>query len=90
MSYVNITNPANFQLQDFGQMGFRLVTTSFTPVSGEQYRTIYVLQDAVITATTEKGDDITSKAVLAGTTLHGLFNSISVSSGRVLAYMAGF
>lgn len=90
MSYVNLTNPANYQLQDFGQMGFRLLTPISTPVSGEMYRTIYVLQDAVVSALTEKGDDIVSKPLLAGTTLHGLFNSVSVTSGRVLAYMAGF
>jgi hypothetical protein len=89
MSYANITNPANFQLQDFAQFGFRVITTDFIPVPGEQYRTLYVLQDAVVTATTQKGDDITSKAILAGTLLHGLFNSVSITSGRVLAYAAG-
>jgi hypothetical protein len=87
--YANINNPANFQLQDFAQFGFRVITTDFIPVSGEQYRTLYVLQDAVVTATTQKGDDITSKAILAGTLLHGLFNSVSITSGRVLAYAAG-
>jgi hypothetical protein len=87
--YANITNPANFQLQDFAQFGFRVITTDFIPVPGEQYRTLYVLQDAVVTATTQKGDDITSKAILAGTLLHGLFNSVSITSGRVLAYAAG-
>jgi hypothetical protein len=89
MSYANITNPANFQLQDFAQFGFRVITTDFIPVPGEQYRTLYVLQDAVVTATTQKGDDITSKAILAGTLLHGLFNGVSITSGRVLAYAAG-
>jgi hypothetical protein len=87
--YANINNPANFQLQDFAQFGFRVITTDFIPVPGEQYRTLYVLQDAVVTATTQKGDDITSKAILAGTLLHGLFNSVSITSGRVLAYAAG-
>jgi hypothetical protein len=89
MSYINLNNPANFQLQEFGQMGFRVVTSDFIAVPSEQYRTLYVLEDAVVTATTQKADDLTSKALLAGTIIHGLFNSVSVASGRLLAYSAG-
>jgi len=89
MAYINLNNPANYQLQDFGQMGFRVIDSTHINVDGETYRTIYVLEDAVVTALTAKADDITSKALLAGTLLHGLFSDVSVTSGKVLAYMAG-
>ena len=89
MAYINLNNPANYQLQDFGQMGFRVIDSTHLNVDGETYRTIYVLEDAVVTALTAKADDITSKALLAGTLLHGLFSDVSVTSGKVLVYMAG-
>jgi hypothetical protein len=88
MSYINLTNPVNYQLQDFGQMGFRVIGTSAPSVATEEFRTIYVLQDAVVSANTAKGDNIVSKSILAGTRIHGLFTNISLASGKVLAYLA--
>ena len=87
--YTNLNNPANYQLQDFGQFGFRVLDSSSMVVDGETYRTLYVLDDAVVSATSAKADDLVSKALLAGTLLHGLFSAPSVTSGKVLAYMAG-
>ena len=88
MSYSNITNPVNYQLQAFGQNGFRNITSSFTPVSGEFYRAITVISDAVVTVTSTSGDNLSAITLLAGTTIYGLFSAVSVSSGRVLAYIA--
>ncbi len=88
MGYNNITNPVNYQLQSFGQNGFRNIASGFSPVSGEFYRAITVLSDAVITVTATSGDNLSSVTLLAGTTIYGLFSAVSVSSGTVIAYIA--
>jgi hypothetical protein len=88
VSYSNITNPVNYQLQAFGQKGFRVVTSAFTPVSGEFYRAFTVTSDAVITATSVEGDNLSAVTLLAGSTVYGLFSTVSVSSGTVIAYIA--
>jgi hypothetical protein len=88
MSYANINNPANYQLASFGQFGFRNITSGFSPVSGELYRAVTVLSDAVVTVTPSSGDSLSAITLLAGTTIYGLFSAVSVSSGRVLAYIA--
>jgi hypothetical protein len=88
VGYNNITNPVNYQLQSFGQNGFRNIASGFSPVSGEFYRAITVLSDAVITVTATSGDNLSSVTLLAGTTIYGLFSAVSVSSGTVIAYIA--
>lgn len=88
MSYSNITNPVNYQLQAFGQKGFRVLTSSSTPVSGEFYRAFTVSSDAVVTATSVEGDNLTAVPVFAGTTIYGLFSALGVSSGVAIAYIA--
>ena len=88
MSYSNITNPANYQLQALGQKGFRKITTGFSPVADEYYRAIVVVNDAVITTTSEAGDSLSAESLLAGTVVYGLFSAVSVSAGTVIAYIA--
>jgi len=92
MSYSNITNPSNFQLQAFGQKGLRNIASGFTPVADEFYRAFTPIEDAVVTATAAtnvvNGDSLTSVAIPAGVTIYGLFSAISVASGRVIAYIA--
>jgi hypothetical protein len=89
MAYVNINNPANFQLQGFDQMGFRIINNSFIPVEGEYYREVYAIADASVTTVNMHGDDFTNKEVLAGTSLYGLFSSVEVdATGEVIAYIA--
>jgi hypothetical protein len=88
MSYSNITSTPNFQLAAFGQKGFRKITSSFTPVSGEEYRVVYALQDSTITLASVNGDSLTSQTLLAGTAVYGLFTSVACASGSVLAYIA--
>lgn len=89
MNYINLNNKANFQLQEFEQFGFRYIVSGSPSVSGETYRTIYVLEDCVVTATCTNGDDLSSETLLAGMVIHGLFESVSAASGRLLAYKAG-
>lgn len=88
MSYSNLTNPVNYQLQAFGQKGFRNIGPSFVSVSGEYYRAFIVINDAVVSATSEEGDNLSFETLIAGTVIYGLFSSVAVQSGSVLAYIA--
>ena len=92
MGYSNINNPANFQLQAFGQNGLRNIASGFTPVTDEFYRAFTALEDSVVTATAAtnvvNGDSLTSVTIPAGITIYGLFSALSVASGRVIAYIA--
>ena len=88
MSYENVSSPEKFQRQVLGQKGFRKLRTGNTSNAGEFYRAITVLADASITLTSEAGDDLTTETVAAGITIYGLFSSITVVSGDVLAYIA--
>ena len=88
MSYENVNATPNFQRQVLGQKGFRKLTTGGTSPSGEFIRAITVLADASITTVSEAGDSLSSESIPAGVTVYGLFSSITVVSGDVLAYIA--
>tara|TARA_R110002153_G_scaffold105081_3_gene243288 strand:+ start:151 stop:426 length:276 start_codon:yes stop_codon:yes gene_type:complete len=74
----------NSNLQSFGQSGFDYVTTG--TINSHSYIAITVLDTAVLDVTTEAGDDLTDVSIPAGTTFYGSFSSITVDSGRILAY----
>jgi len=88
MAYENVNATPNFQRQVLGQKGFRKLTTSGSGTAGEFYRAITVLADASITVTSEAGEDLNAEAIPAGITIYGLFSSVTVVSGDVLAYIA--
>jgi hypothetical protein len=93
MGYSNITNPVNYQLASLGQSGLRVITSSFTPVSGEYYRSFEVVGStaaatATVTATSVNGSNITALELINGTKIQGLFSSLSVSAGTIIAYIA--
>jgi len=88
MSYENVSSPVNFQRQVLGQKGFKKLRTGGTSISGEFYRAITVLADASITVTSEAGEDLNAETIPAGITIYGLFSSVTVVSGDVLAYIA--
>ena len=76
-----------------GQSGLRVITSAFTPVSGEYYRSFEVvgaLEDdtATVTATAVSGDNITALELVNGTKVQGLFSAVSVSAGTIIAYIA--
>ena len=71
-------------LQSFGQSGFDYVTTG--TIDTDTYIAITALEDATITATAEVGDSLTSVVVPAGVTVYSRFTSITVVSGKILAY----
>jgi len=88
MAYENIQAEPNFYRQSFGQKGFRRITSSFSPISGEYYRAFIVINDAVVSATSEEGDNLSFETLITGTIIYGLFSSVAVQSGSVLAYIA--
>ena len=88
MAYENVNATPNFQRQVLGQKGFRKFRTGSASISGEFYRAITVLDDAVITTTSESGDSLSSEAIPTGVTIYGLFSSITIVSGDVVAYIA--
>ena len=88
MAYENVNATPNFQRQVLGQKGFRKLRTGGSSIAGEFYRAITVLADASITLSSEAGDDLTTETIPAGVTIYGLFSSITVVSGDVLAYIA--
>jgi len=88
MAYENVNATGNFQRQVLGQKGFRKFRTGSASISGEFYRAITVLDDTVITTVSESGDDLTAETIPAGITIYGLFSSITVTSGDLIAYIA--
>lgn len=88
MAYENVSSPVNFQRQVLGQKGFRTLRGAATSTSGEHYRAITVLDAAVITTVSESGDNLSAASVPAGITIYGLFSSVELASGSVLAYIA--
>lgn len=88
MAYENIQADTNFYRQSFGQKGFRRITSGFTPVTDEQYRVVCAIEDSTISVTSYAGDNLSSIAIPAGFSVYGLFSSVSVSSGSVIAYIA--
>lgn len=88
MAFENINAAPNYFRQSFGQKGFRLITSSFVPVAGEEYRVIVPLVDSVVSATALAGDSLTAATLPTGLGVYGLFSSVTVTSGTVLAYIA--
>lgn len=89
MSYNTIVREQDFFASSFGEYGFRLIETGFSQPAGEVYRAITFVQDSVITVTSAEGANLTSETFPAGLTIYGKFNTVSVASGRVIAYIGG-
>ncbi len=93
MGYSDIINPVNYQLATMGQDGLRVITSAFTPVSGEYYRAFEVVGStavatATVTASSVNGSNITALELINGTKVQGLFSSLSVHAGTIIAYIA--
>ncbi len=43
--------------------------------------------EATLSATCDKGDNLSSTTILDSSVIYGVFNSITVTSGKVLAYI---
>jgi hypothetical protein len=86
MGFENITKEGNFYQSVIGDYGFKLISAGAS--SSESFRAIQLLEDSVVTTTTTVGDALTSASLLAGTTIFGKFDTVSVASGSVIAYKA--
>jgi hypothetical protein len=89
MAYNTIVRGQDFQASSFAEYGFRLVEAGFSKPAGEVYRALTFVEDSIITTTNDNGDGLTSETFPAGLTIYGKFNTISVASGRVIAYIGG-
>lgn len=90
MAYENVSSPVNFQRQVLGQKGFSFLDsagTNFT-APGQFTRAFAALEDCVVSATAESGDNLVSVTIPAGLTIYGLFSQFAVTSGKGLAYIA--
>lgn len=88
---MDIPNPANtsqYNTLSFGGYGFRVVDDTFTPIAEESYAAIQVIEEAEVTAEALAGDDLTSETLAVGLVVYGVFSSVSVASGKVLAYIS--
>ena len=88
MSYENISKEGNFFQTSTGDYGFRVIDSASSAVAGEAYRAVQVIADAVVTTTTAVGDALTAESLTEGTIIYGRFDTVSVSSGKVIAYKA--
>lgn len=75
---------AEYHLQSFGQAGFDYVTTG--TINTNVYIAVTALEDAQIDATASAGGSLTNVTIPKGLTIYGRFSSITVDSGKILAY----
>ena len=79
-----------FQKVSFGDYGLRILSSGETSVANEAFAAIQVLADCVVSFTnnTDGGDTtITSLSLNAGQAIYGNFEDISLSSGKLIAYL---
>tara|TARA_R110001632_G_scaffold90280_1_gene194024 strand:+ start:146 stop:415 length:270 start_codon:yes stop_codon:yes gene_type:complete len=88
MAYETIVKEGNFYQSSTGDYGFRLLGTGESSVAGENFRAIQVIEAAVITTTNVNGDSFSSQALPGSVIVFGKFDTVSVASGSVLAYLA--
>ena len=72
----------------FGDNGFRIVTSSSTLDAEERYYFIQAAEDAVISCNNSAGgDNPATFTLLAGLYLTGVFSDLTVDSGTLIAYI---
>lgn len=90
MSFESIVKEGNFYQSSTGDYGFRLLTGTESSVAGESFRAIQVISaTAQLDATSVRKDSINSTLVIPqGTVIFGKFTDITMTSGKVIAYLA--
>lgn len=87
-----MTLESSFSGQVGGSFGLRGSThrSSAGTLPGNDYFAIQALADSSVTWTGVNwdGDATTSVSLLAGTIIYGQFNSVTLVSGRIIAYKA--
>ena len=74
----------DFHMQSFGQAGFDYVTSG--TINADTYIAITALEDSQLDVTASDGDSLTDVTIPKGLTIYGTFSSITVDSGKILAY----
>ena len=88
MAETNLNSKPQYQMLSFGQYGSEYIVTDETGTPTVVYKFITALEASVLTLTQIKGDaTLTTIPVPVGVTIYGLFTSVSVVSGKVLAYI---
>ncbi len=85
MAKANLSVPGNYQRAAFGQNGFDYLTGNAANLEGD-FVAIQALDEASITVTVGAGDALTGVTIPQGATIYGVFTSIDLASGTVLAY----
>lgn len=86
----NLYSTSDFQKLSFGDNGFRLLSAGETSVGGEGFGAIQIIDSAVISCDSNAvgGDaSLASVSLFAGTIIYGNFDNVSVTSGKVIAYL---
>ena len=81
---------SNYQKAAFGEFGLRIISSGGTSTVGEKYNAIQVVEDATLTCTngaTGGDTSITSLELVTGMIIYGTFHTISVASGKIIAYI---
>jgi hypothetical protein len=79
-----ITSTSDYNQAAFGQNGYSFASDGGS-LTGEFY-CFQAMVESVVSATSVKGDSLTSVTIPAGTVVSGDFSSISVTTGSVVAY----
>ena len=88
MAETNLNSKSDFQMLSFGQFGSEYIVAGETGSESTVFKSITALEQTVITLTQLKGDTtLTSITLETGITVYGLFTAVSVTSGKVLAYI---
>ena len=80
----------DFQSAAFGHKGLRILGSGESSAGGEKFLAIQVTADAQIDFTSSAGagdTTITNLTLEAGMVIYGNLTSITVDSGKVIAYM---
>jgi hypothetical protein len=90
MGYTNIQADVNFRRQVLNQDGLKYVTGPYTSYNQDDFRAFTAVTDCVVSCTSYVGDSLVGEIIYAGTTIYGLFSSITITSGDAILQLAGY
>jgi hypothetical protein len=90
MGYTNIQADVNFRRQVLNQDGLKYVTGPYTSYNQDDFRAFTAVTDCVVSCTSYVGDSLVGEVIPAGTTIYGLFSSITITSGNAILQLAGY
>lgn len=76
----------SFNRLALGEKGLAVISTGESSVEGETFCAIYTLEDSTVSFTASNTEDQTDLAISEGGIIYGLIKTISVTSGKVIAY----